>query len=91
MTSPTVFTRSEQALFAEIGDDVVALHLDRGQTYGMEKVTAAVWRLLAQPTDIDSICAGLLENYQVDPGVCRDDVGRLLDQFEREGLIRRLA
>ena len=86
-----MFTRSEQALFAEIGDDIVALHLDRGQTYGMEKVTAAVWRLLARPTDIDSICASLVEGYEVDPGVCRDDVERLLDQFEREGLVRRVA
>lgn len=81
------YKRSEQALHSEVGGDVVALHIDRGQCYGMEKVTADVWRLLAEPSDLDIICVQLQQQYDVDPDVCRSDVATLLVQMHSEGLI----
>lgn len=81
------YKRSEQALHSEVGRDVVALHIDRGQCYGMEEVTADVWRLLAEPSDLDTICGQLQEWYDVKPDVCRDDIATLLGQMHAEGLI----
>ena len=79
--------RSGQALSADVGEDVVALHVARGHCYGMEKVAAAVWNLLAEPIDLDRICEQLVQRYDVDAGTCRAEVGALLAQFESEGLI----
>lgn len=81
------YKRSEQALHSEVGTDVVALHIDRGQCYGMEDVTADVWRMLAEPSDLDTICEQLQERYDVNPDVCRDDIATLLVQMQAEGLI----
>lgn len=81
------YKRSEQALHSEVGRDVVALHIDRGQCYGMENVTADVWRLLAEPSDLDTICEQLQDRYDVDPNVCRGDIATLLVQMQSEGLI----
>jgi predicted deacylase len=82
-----LYKRSDEALFADIGDDIVALQVERGLSYGMENVTAAVWRLLAEPNHIDAICAELTQQYDVDANVCREEVAGLLAQFEAEGLI----
>jgi hypothetical protein len=82
-----LFVRSEQALSADVGEDVVALHVARGHCYGMEKVAAAVWNLLAEPTDLDRICEQLVQRYEIDEGTCRAEVGALLAQFESEGLV----
>lgn len=81
------FVRSNDAIFSEVGADIVALNISGGFAYGMEKVTADVWRLLEQPQDLVSICNQLVADYEVDPAECRDDVQRLLDQFLKEGLI----
>ena len=81
------YKRSEQALHSDVGKDVVALHIDRGHCYGMENVTADVWRLLAEPSDLDSICEQLQHRYDVTPDVCRGDIATLLAQLHREGLI----
>lgn len=82
-----VFKRTEQAIFSQIGDDVVALHVHRGQCYGMEKVTADVWKLLERPQGVEELCAQLIERYEVEPDRCRAEVEALLEQMQTEGLV----
>ena len=82
--------RSPEALFCPVGTDIVVLSVQSGQCYGMEKVTASVWDLLADPIDVDGICHQLLELYDVEPEVCRADVEKLIDQFRKEGLVEEI-
>ena len=82
-----ILRRSQQALSADVGSDVVALNVAKGACYGMEQVAADVWQLLAEPTDIEAICTSLVGRYEVDPDTCREDVGRLIDEMIREGLV----
>lgn len=86
-----LYKRSSNALFAQVADDFVALHVERGHSYGMEKVTAAVWRLLEEPADVDAICGELMRRYDVDEETCRGDVERLIRQLEEEGLVEPVA
>lgn len=81
------YQRRDDVLFSDIGDDIVALSVERGQCYGMEKVTAVVWELLVKPLTLDDLCAQLIDLYEVERGQCRAEVSRLLDQLQREGLI----
>ena len=89
--SGQLYKRSSEALFAQVADDFVALHVERGHSYGMEKVTAAVWRLLEQPTDVESICTELIGQYEVDEETCRREVGQLMRQLEEQGLVEAVS
>lgn len=86
-----LYKLSGKALFTSLGDDIVALNVADGQCYGMEKVTADVWRLLAEPIGIDRICDRLIELYEVEPALCRSDVEQLIAQFQREGLVEAVT
>ena len=86
-----MYQRSNAAIFADVGDDIVALHVRRGQCYGMDKVTARVWTLLAEPLDLDAICSDLIELYHVEADLCRGEVARLLEQMQKEGLVERVG
>ena len=88
--SSAVYKRSDGAIFAEVGGDIVALHVQRGQCYGLEKVSAEVWKMLDAPISVDAMCAELIDQYDVEPEVCRSEVERLLDQLQSEGLVERL-
>jgi hypothetical protein len=83
------YKRSDTALVADVGEDIVALNVKRGFTYGMTGVTAAVWQLLAEPRDLDQLCVELLSRYEVDVETCRDQVSRLLEEMIAEGLVER--
>jgi len=85
------FKRSDQAIFAAVGDDVVALHVERGKCFGMENVTAAVWNLLSEPLDLDQLCDRLTDCYDVELDRCRAEVSELVGQMVEEGLVERLS
>lgn len=85
--SEIMYQRREDVLFSGLGEDVVALNLERGQCYGMEKVSAAVWGLIATPMNLDQICDALLSLYDIDRTQCRNEVSCLLGQLQREQLI----
>ncbi len=52
-----IYRRTAATMSTEVGDDVVALQAERGFAYGMEEVTATVWRLLEQPRDLNALVA----------------------------------
>lgn len=85
-----MYQRSPQALFSTIGDDVVALHVERGQAYGMQDVTATVWTMLEEPTTIEAMCDRLTDEYDVERAQCERDIGELIATFVAEGLVDRL-
>lgn len=80
--------RCEDLLEADVNGEIVALHIDKGQCYGMNNVASRVWALLAEPTSPEQICARLAEEYEVDPATCRADVEALLADLKSEGLIK---
>ena len=83
------YRRAADVLHSPVGDDVVALRVAGGRCFGMEDVTAEVWRQLDSPAGLDAICAALLDRYDVDPATCRAEVGQLLDQMVGAGLVER--
>lgn len=81
------YRRSSEALHSAIGDDVVALHVRHGHCYGMEKVTADVWRLLAEEKSLDQLSNLLKDIYDVDESTCREEVTSLIETMMAEGLV----
>jgi hypothetical protein len=72
---------------AQIDDEIVALSIERGACYGMNRVGTHIWNLLAKPIRISDLCARLVAAYSVDPDVCERQVLDLLEELRAEGLI----
>jgi len=83
------FIRCSDTLTADVGGEIVALNVDRGQCYGLNEVASRVWDLLAQPRSLDDLCAALAEDYDVDAATCAQEVGKLIAGLQAEGLVRR--
>lgn len=86
----TVLARSDGFIEAEIDNEIVALSIEQGTCYGLNRVGSRIWNLLATPTRISDVCATLLSEYRVDPGVCERQVLDLLEELRAEGLIAML-
>jgi hypothetical protein len=78
----------EDLLEADVNGEIVALHIEKGQCYGMNAVASRVWAMLAEPTSPADICARLGQEFEVDAETCRRDVTALIDDFRKEGLIK---
>lgn len=80
--------RCEEMLEADLNGEIVALHIERGQCYGLNAVAADIWRMLAEPISLDQICTRLTEDYEIDSPTCREEVLRLVSELEKEGLVK---
>jgi hypothetical protein len=87
LSAASVVARSDGFIEAEIDNEIVALNIERGSCYGLNRVGSRVWGLIASPTCVRDVCATLLAEYKVDPETCEHEVLDLLEELRREGLI----
>jgi Coenzyme PQQ synthesis protein D (PqqD) len=90
LSPATVVKRSNGFVEAEIDNEVVALSIEQGTCYGLNRVGSRIWKLLATPAQIGDVCATLLFEYNVDPNTCERQVLDLLEELRAEGLIATL-
>ena len=85
--SSTVVAFRDGLIEAEIDGEILALSIERGACYGMNRVGSRIWNIIAKPIRICDLCAALLATYKVDPDVCQREVLNLLEELRVEGLI----
>ena len=83
----TLVSRSGGLVASAIGDEIVALNIETGTCYGLNAVGSRIWNLIEEPTPISRLCATLVAEYQVEPGVCQDEVMDLVEHLLEEGLV----
>lgn len=79
---------SQNLLASRLGDEVVILSLQGGKYYGLNPLAAFVWNLLSDPVRFSDLQMAVLEEYDVTAEQCAQDLGRLLQDLQNEGLIQ---
>jgi hypothetical protein len=87
LTLATAIVRNANVVDAEIDGEVVALHIENGACYGLNRVGSRVWQLASAPRPVSEICRTLLEEFEVSTSTCETDVLALLEGLRAEGLI----
>lgn len=88
LTLDSTVVASTSLVSADIGDEeVILLHLANGFYFGLQDVSARVWRLAQSPITVREIESILLEEYEIDSKRCHEEVLRLLHDLIDEGLV----
>jgi len=86
--SKQLFCRSSQLIDADIRSELVALDLERGDTFGFNEVATAIWRKLAQPRSFDDLRKTLVAEYSVSEEQCSRELREFLDDLVAKRLVR---
>ena len=84
----TVVVLSADALSSNVDGDVAILSLSAGQYFGLSGVGAFTWEHLRDPQRVSEVRDLILQQYEVSPALCEEDLLRLLTELESEGLIQ---
>jgi Coenzyme PQQ synthesis protein D (PqqD) len=87
LSADVVVVRGNGLIEAEVDGEIVALHVEKGTCYGLNKVGSRIWQLVAAPMAIRDVCATLVAEYEVDQTTCERQVLDLLEELRAEGLI----
>jgi hypothetical protein len=71
----------------QLGNETVILGGAKGMYFGLNTVGARVWELLTKPTDVRSIVAVIVSEYDAPEQAITDDVLKLIADFVEHGLV----
>jgi len=88
LTPASVLMRSDEPMAAEVGGEIVLMSVEQGLYFGLDPVAADIWRRMADPIAIGTLCAQLSEAYAGDAATIEADTLTLLSALHARGLIR---
>lgn len=80
--------RNGDWLAAKVGDELVMMSAAKGNYIGLSAVGARIWELIETPCTVESLCAALVEEYDVDPATCRAEVESFLTTLGQHNAVR---
>ena len=82
-----IVARNDELLTTEVDGELMAMSVELGTCYGLNRVGTRIWALIAEPRTVDSLCEQLLGEYEVEEAVCRSELVDLLQTLRAEGLV----
>jgi len=86
----SVVGRGDGFVEAESDGEVVALNIERGACYGLNRIGTRIWSLIAKPARVGAVCDALIAEYKVDRSTCEQQVLELLEELRGEGMVALL-
>jgi hypothetical protein len=72
---------------AEIDGEVVAMNLETGFCYGLNRIGSRIWQILSDAVSVSSLCTQLCAEYDVEQETCEQQVLSLLEELIAENLV----
>lgn len=85
LNSSAVATKNQVS--SDLGQEAVILDLKSGVYYGLNDVGTRIWNLLQEPKTLSEIRDLILEEYEVEPECCEQELLALLYELLDAGLI----
>lgn len=83
----TTYIRNSKTISGRLHDELVMMDLDQGKYFSLNPVATRIWDLLEKPAAAEEICAVLIDEYDVEPSLCRREVEEYLSKMVLLGLI----
>jgi hypothetical protein len=84
-TSTVVVTKDQVS--CDLSGEAAILNLKSGVYFGLNTVGASIWKLIQEPKTVKEIQDSILEEFDVDPDRCENDIVELLQELSTHGLI----
>jgi hypothetical protein len=91
MDLSSVVAHVDQQVSAAIDDEIVVLNMNDSKYYGLDGISAFIWRSIEQSGRVSTIVDAVLEHYEVSRESCEEDVLAFLHELRDAGLIRIVA
>ena len=73
--------RNDSILFSELDDKLLMMSIDNGEYYSLDAIGAHIWTLLAEPISVAALCEALVNEFDVAPETCREDVLAFMNEL----------
>ncbi|KAB8321241.1 PqqD family protein [Tolypothrix campylonemoides VB511288] len=87
ISESSIVVAAREQISSDLGGEAVILNLKSGVYHGLNEAGALIWNLIQQPKFVKDIKQVLLQEYEVEPDICINDLLALLDNLKDAELI----
>jgi len=90
ITPDTRVTQRKDLPNVELDGEIALMNVEKGSYYGLDKIGSRIWAIMAEQITVKEIVDILLQEYEVSPEICENDVMELIKQLNERGLVNLL-
>jgi len=83
----TYVQQCEDALTAKVDDEVMMMHPETGEYFGLNPVAAFIWIQLDKPKSVLEICEAVQSEFDVESDRCISDTLSFVEQMINDNLL----
>lgn len=90
ITPDTMVVQKKTLPNVVLDEEIALMNTENGRYYSLDPVGTRIWAIMAEQITIKDIVAILLQEYEVTPEICGNDVIDLVKQLNEQGLVNIL-
>lgn len=90
ITPDTIVIQKRTLPSVVLDEEIALMNTENGRYYSLDPVGSRIWAIMAEQITIKDIVAILLQEYEVSPEICGNDVIDLVKQLNEQGLVNIL-
>jgi hypothetical protein len=90
ITPDTIVVQKKTLPNVVLDEEIALMNTENGRYYSLDPVGTRIWAIMAEQITIKDIVAILLQEYEVTPEICGNDVIDLVKQLNEQGLVNIL-
>jgi hypothetical protein len=88
-SATTIICRNDsETVTTDFEDAVVLLHINSGQYYSLDEISAYIWELMATPVSITEVVTNVCNRYECTQNQCMTDTIKFLEQLSEHNLLQ---
>ena len=80
-------TLSPDVISQEVSGETVILDLNSENYFGLDEVGTRIWQLVEETGNLQAVYERMLAEYEVDEEQLLEDMGKLIGEIEKIGLV----
>jgi hypothetical protein len=81
------YKRNSKTISGRLHEEMIMMDIDQGKYFSLNPVATRIWDFLEHEMDVEELCGKLMEEYEVRPEQCREEVIGYLGDMIRLGLV----
>lgn len=90
ITLDSVLSQTTEQLATELDGEVLMMHIESGNYFGLNEVASFIWQQLETPMTAQALCAAIASEFDVAKEQCEADTLTFLDGMVKDGLLQRI-
>lgn len=88
LTDSSRLVRDPDLVQTDMDGYTMLMSIESGKFFSINPLGSRIWEILERPARLDAVCQTLLEEFEIEPEQCQEEVVAFLESLLNQRLVR---